>query len=123
MPARSHTGHATSILPLYCLTSSHPSSSHACRHLYLVAVFEECGVAGGTQLTLMPWAIIAILVYAIGYPVVVATILWRNRELIMEDQLLRAKGTGHDRLTNPRAYEMRKRFRNLYYQFRPDWIL
>jgi hypothetical protein len=99
------------------------SLCHARSHLYLVAVFEECGIPGGTQMTLMPWAIIATLVYGVGYPALVGYILWRNRELIMEDQLLRAKGTGHDRLTNPRAYEVRKRFRNLYYQFRPDWIL
>jgi hypothetical protein len=89
---------------------------------YLTAVFEECGVPGGTQMTLLPWAIIALLVYVLGYPAAVGTLLWRKRELIMEDQLLRAKGVGNDRLTNPRAYEMRKRYRNVYYQFRPDYI-
>ena len=89
---------------------------------YLTAVFEECGVKGGVQMNLMPGAIIALLVYVLGYPTAVFVTLWRNRELIMEDQLLRAKGVGNDRLTNPRAYEMRKRYRNVYYQFRPDYI-
>ena len=42
-------------------------------------------------------------VYTIGYPVLLAIHWWRNRELIMEDQLLRAKGVGWDRLTNPNA--------------------
>jgi hypothetical protein len=44
----------------------------------------------------------------------------------MEDQLLRAKGVGDDKLTNPNAYAFRERWSRLYYQFRPDtvmWIL
>ena len=91
-------------------------------HTYLQAVFVQCGVPGGVQLFLVPFGVIAIFVYVIGYPVVIGVILYRNRELIMEDQLLRAKGTGYDRLTNPNAYEMRKRYRNVYYQFKPDYI-
>jgi hypothetical protein len=88
-------------------------------HLYLVAVFEECGIPGGTQLTLMPWAIISCVVYIAGYPLAVLWVIWRHRELIMEDQLLRAKGVGDDRLTNPNAYQIRKRYSRLYYQFKP----
>jgi hypothetical protein len=38
----------------------------------------------------------------------------------MEDQLLRAKGGGDDRLTNPHALHMRQRYGRTYYQFRPD---
>jgi hypothetical protein len=38
----------------------------------------------------------------------------------MEDQLLRAKGVGEDRLTNPNAFHLRQRFGRTYYQFRPD---
>ena len=40
----------------------------------------------------------------------------------MEDQLLRAKGAGHDRLTNPHAYDLRKRFSRVYFQFKPDFV-
>jgi hypothetical protein len=36
----------------------------------------------------------------------------------MEDQLLRAKGTGNDELTNPNAYRFRKSFGRSYYQFK-----
>ena len=37
-------------------------------------VFEECGVPGGTQLTLLPWAVIGIIVYTIGYPAFIAQV-------------------------------------------------
>ena len=73
---------------------------------YLQAVFEPCG--GPTQSTLLVPAIIGLVVYTVGYPAFLAQLLYRNRELAMEDQLLRAKGVGSDRLTNPHAYEFRK---------------
>ena len=44
----------------------------------------------------------------------------------MLDQLLKAKGTGDDKLTNPVAYELRMTFGRSYFQFKPDycfWIL
>jgi hypothetical protein len=89
---------------------------------YLQAVFEECGVPGGTQVTLIPWAIIGLIVYTVGYPAFVSYwVLWRNRELIMEDQLLRAKGVGNDRLTNPHAYDLRRKYSRSYFQFKPDY--
>jgi hypothetical protein len=93
---------------------------------YMAGVFERCGVPGGTQLRLLPWAIVALAVYVVGYPAGLALLLWRNRELIMEDQLLRAKGAGDDRLTNPHAYLFRRMFSRVYYQFRPaviGWVL
>jgi len=48
-------------------------------------------------------------------------VLYRNRVLIMEDQLLRAKGVGNDRLTNPHAFELRKTFSRSYFQFKPEY--
>ena len=93
---------------------------------YLSVVFEPCWEAGGLQMTLLPLAVIALLVYSMGYPTVVFWLLYRNRELIMEDQLLRAKGTGDTRLENRHAYLVRKRYHKLYYHFRPDkwyWIM
>ena len=33
---------------------------------YLEVVFEECGVPGGLQMRLLPFAIVALLVYTIG---------------------------------------------------------
>jgi hypothetical protein len=87
---------------------------------------EPCGIKGGTQMTLMPFAIIGMLVYVFGYPAFLAHMFWRKREVIMEDQLLRAMDTGNDRLTNPNAYGIRRAFGRTYYQFRPDlhfWVL
>jgi len=52
--------------------------------------------------------------------------LYRKRRLVMEDQLLRAKETGDTRLSNPHAYDLRKRYHKVYYHFKPDywfWIL
>ena len=95
---------------------------------YLQVVHEVCDVGkpGGTQRKLIIPAIVGLVVYTVGYPALVALVLARNRELVMEDQLLRAKGVGNDRLTNPHAYEFRKRWGGLYYQFKPDayfWIV
>ena len=35
------------------------------------AVFEPCGVPGGVQVTLIPWAVIGLVAYTAGYPVLV----------------------------------------------------
>ena len=90
---------------------------------YLTAVFEECGIAGGTQMTLLPAAVVALLVYVLGYPLGVALLLVQNKEIVMEDQLLRAKGVGDDKLSNPRGYKFRKQYSRVYYQFRPETFL
>jgi len=95
--------------------------------LYLsVANNEQCGIPGGTQLTLLPYAVAGLIVYAFGYPAFIGWILYKNRELCMLDQLLRAKGTGDDRLSNPNAFELRMTYGRQYFQFKPDqyfWIL
>jgi hypothetical protein len=64
-------------------------------------VFEQCGKKGGVQMTLMPYAILTMVFYVIGYPLGVILMLWKHRFEMMEDQLLRAMGTGKTRLTNP----------------------
>ncbi len=64
-------------------------------------VFEQCGKPGGVQVRLLPFAVIGLVVYVLGYPLVVGFILYRNRDQMREDQLLRAMGTGSTRLTNP----------------------
>jgi hypothetical protein len=40
--------------------------------------------------------------------------------LVMEDQLLRAKGQGGDRISGPNTYVYRKTWSRLYYQFKPE---
>jgi hypothetical protein len=52
-------------------------------------------------------------------------LFWRRRALIVEDQLLRALGTGWDKLTNPHALWLRQSYGRSYYQFKPShyyWV-
>jgi hypothetical protein len=110
------------ILDVFNCTPTMPPDGYT----YLQVVFERCKVPGGTQMTLLPFAVAGLAVYTAGYPAFVGYTLWKNRELVMEDQLLRAKGVGNDRLTNPHAYEFRKQYGRSYFQFKPDlclWIL
>ena len=89
-------------------------------------MFEECGLPGGIQMTLLPYAIVAFFVYTVGFPLLLGYLLYRRRELIMEDQLLRAMRRGNTRLDNPNAYGTRKALHKLYYAFRPEywfWVL
>jgi hypothetical protein len=37
----------------------------------LQVVFEECGIKGGVQMTLLPYAIVGLVVYVVGYPFIV----------------------------------------------------
>jgi hypothetical protein len=95
-------------------------------YTYLSVVFERCGVPGGTQQVLLPFAVAGLVVYTAGYPIYMGYNLWKNREVVMEDQLLRAKGVGNDRLSGPRTFEFRTTFGRSYFQFKPDyfiWIL
>lgn len=86
---------------------------------YLSAVFEECDVPGGTHLMLLPVAVGGLAAYCFGYPLGLIAKLFSNRELAMQDQLLRAKGSGSDRLSNPLAYNFRKSYGRTYYMFKP----
>ena len=75
---------------------------------------------------LLPWAIIFFLVYSVGFPVVVARILFGNSVAIKADQHLRAQNSGNTRATNPSYFDLRKRYHRLYYQFKPQyyyWVL
>jgi hypothetical protein len=74
----------------------------------------------------MPAAIAALCFYSFGYPSFVFYVLYTNKEKAMLDQLLKAKGVGDDRLTNPLAFELRLTYGRSYFQFKPDfcfWIL
>jgi hypothetical protein len=91
--------------------------------LYLQVVFEACDAPDGVHLTFWPLALAGLLLYTVGYPAYLVRVLWRNREVAMEDQLLRAKGVGNDKLSNPRALWLRQMYGRSYYQFKPEWPL
>ena len=70
---------------------------------------------------LLPLAIVAVIVYTIGYPTVLLFLFWRNRERIQRDQYLRACGKGDKRDSGDlfNVYHVRKRYSAIYYQFKP----
>ncbi|KAG3110379.1 hypothetical protein PI125_g10068 [Phytophthora idaei] len=89
--------------------------------LYMVAIYAQCFEPGGIHMQLFPYAVLAFVVYSLGYPLFVLLTLSRNRALVMEDQLLRAMQRGTSRRTNPNCWVFRKKFSKLYYQFKPDF--
>lgn len=98
---------------------------------YLSMVFEECGKPGGVQETLMPWAVIALLVYVIGFPVGAGIILWRNKDSFKKDQLLYLATfplghEGYERAARElKLYRLRKMYSRLYQWYTPGklyWV-
>jgi cysteine-rich repeat protein len=98
---------------------------------YLSMVFEECGKPGGVQETLMPWAVIALLVYVIGFPIGAGVILWRNKDSFKKDQLLylATYPLGHDGYERAarelKVYRLRKMYSRLYQWYTPGklyWV-
>ncbi len=47
----------------------------------------QCNKPGGMQLRLLPFAIATFMAYTVGFPLVLAIVLIRNRKLIVEDQV------------------------------------
>jgi hypothetical protein len=98
--------------------------------LYMAAVGTdaECGVPGGTQQILVPWAVFALIVYTIGFPAFVSFIIFRNKDTILIDQVHRAERMLPHILKdeNIEVWHFRKSFYILYYQYQPEyfwWIL
>jgi hypothetical protein len=79
----------------------------------------RCGE--GHHLWLAPMGMVFGCLYGIGIPLIFTYIVYRNRNIITNDQVLRALGTGSCRETNPKYYEFRKRYYKLYYRFKPKF--
>src|SRR5690606_25513883 len=96
---------------------------------YMAAVGTSDGVCykeGSLQQELEPWAILAFIVYVIGFPVLVGTILFKGKTFAVRDQLLRAARKGTRDVKTAGTYGFRKRYHRLYFQFKPQfffWIL
>jgi len=115
----------TAFAPFNCQSTSPDDGK-----LYMQAVGTEaeCGVAGGTQQILVPYAIVALIVYSIGFPIVVAFIIFRNKSNIIQDQVHRAERLMPHILKDehPEIWHFRKSFYILYYQYKPQyywWIM
>ena len=88
----------------------------------------RCGDPEHLPLQLLPYAVAAILIYTIGFPVLLFWILrcGGRKNLIKEDQILRAAGVGDSLNTNGRAFYIRVKFHKMYYYFKPGktyWLL
>jgi hypothetical protein len=86
---------------------------------------EECWVADGVHRRLVGPGVLLFVVYCFGFPVAVGTVLYKMRNVIRQDQLLRARKRGSSYETNPH-FVFRRRCGRLYYQYRPEyfwWIL
>jgi hypothetical protein len=60
-----------------------------------------------------------IVVYVLGLPAVLGTVLVRNWLKVTQDQRLRERGEGDSALTNPH-FQFRRRYRKVYEDFRPQ---
>jgi hypothetical protein len=97
---------------------------------YLEVVFEECYKPGGLHLRLLPAAAITFILYSLGYPLIVAFIVFKNKKRCIADQILRAEQTVRrpaeevrkQELKDARVWNFRKRFSTLYYQYKPEFF-
>ena len=86
----------------------------------------KCNDPNHIQVRLVLPAVVALLVYTLGYPLMVFLILRSNKRLVKEDQLLRTLETGDTPGSNKYAYHIRRRYHKLYYHFKPGkwyWIV
>ncbi|GMH50640.1 hypothetical protein TL16_g00832 [Triparma laevis f. inornata] len=87
-----------------------------------------CYEEGSLQVFLIPYAIIALGIYSVGYPLFTAWALLTPEmaRKCREDQILRAQDLGYTRKTNPHCYEHRLKYGKLYYYYKPKcwyWTL
>ena len=71
-------------------------------------------------------ALLALLIYTAGFPVLLFGILRKNKKLVKEDQLLRTLDTGDTPGSGGEAYHIRRRYHKMYYHFKPGkwyWIV
>jgi len=78
----------------------------------------KCNEPGGTHLFLLPFAAFALAIYVIGVPLASLWWLWKNKEVVTYDQMLRAQLTGDEKTTNPN-FNFRNTWKALYMNYRP----
>ena len=84
---------------------------------YMAGVVQPeyvCWKPGGWQVFLYPFGLCALLLYSFAIPGAAICHLRRNVAAVTEDQVLRAKGTGNDALSNPRYLDFRRTWGKLY---------
>ena len=84
----------------------------------------KCWVSGSLQMTLLPFAIGAFLLYSIGFVVLLFYILEKNKVAIRHDQVIRAYETIKPTFKwniRPSVLQVRTRYSRLYFRFHPDF--
>lgn len=104
-------------LEVFNCTPTVPSDGHT----YADFVSPDCGglcrCGEGLHAQLLPLAVVFMLVYSFGFPGIVGYVLYKNRDNIRADQIMRAHRLPNNRHALTRdVYELRKRFHKLYYQ-------
>merc|ERR1711871_37067 len=85
----------------------------------------RCGDPRHVQMWLLPYAIVAIGLITVGFPVCIFLLLRSKKNAIKEDQYLRALEIEPLESTNPVAFFNRVKYHKMYYHFKPGkvyWI-
>ena len=72
-----------------------------------------------TQLEMVGWAVLAIILVTVGFPLAVAFIARKNKWQMVADQIILAHGKAYRKENNPECYTVRTRYRVLYHHFHP----
>ena len=77
---------------------------------------------------LMLPSLLSIAIYTLGFPLILFWLLrcGKRKDLLKEDQILRANDLGDSLASNPRAYHLRVRYHKMYYYYKPGksyWML
>ena len=88
----------------------------------------RCGDSEHLPAKLTLPALISLLCYTVGFPLFLFWLLrcGNRKQLLKEDQILRASGLGDSTATNPRAFHIRVRYHKMYYYYKPGksyWML
>jgi hypothetical protein len=94
-------------------------------HTYMTEVGANGGICyepGSTQQELEPWAIIAFIVYTVGFPSHVAFVLYTSSDKCVYVQVMKAaglsEGTEFEKQTLTR---FKLQYKRLFYQFKPEF--
>jgi hypothetical protein len=89
--------------------------------MYMVAMpLEECYTPGGLQSRLLPYAIIVLLFYGLGFPFGIVILFLLKKKAILADQSLRVHDKGNDYASN-RNYAFRRACGQMYSMFQPQY--
>jgi hypothetical protein len=75
----------------------------------------------GSHRRMRAMAVLSVLLFILGVPGAFGAILYRHRQAIVDDQLMRERGEGDSALTN-RNLDIRHRYRKLYEDYKPEFI-